>query len=129
MAKAVKAKGQNQRQALAAYAVLMGMGRKATGEAAFSLFRMKQKLKEYVDFQAEEEEKMVERAGGQITEDGKIIIEDPMKRKAFLEEKKKLGEMEIKPAIEPIRIAPERIPEINMDEIEALQGFIIFEKE
>ena len=122
-----EAKGLTQQQALTAYAILMGMGKKATGEAAFSLFRMKQKLREIVEFQAEEEQKLVDKLGGKITETGQIIFAGDDEKRAFIEEKKKLGEMKIDPAIEPIRIAPDKIPEINMDEIEALQGFIIFE--
>ena len=124
---AKEAKKQTQQQALTAYAILMGMGKKATGEAAFSLFRMKQKLKEIVEFQSEEEAKLVDKLGGKITETGQIIFAGEEEKRAFIEEKKKLGGMEIDPAIEPIRIAPDKIPEINMDEIEALQGFIIFE--
>lgn len=122
-----EAKGLTQQQALTAYAILMGMGKKATGEAAFSLFRMKQKLREIVEFQAEEEQKLVDKLGGKITETGQIIFAGDDEKRAFIEEKKKLGEMKIDPSIEPVRIAPDKIPEINMDEIEALQGFIIFE--
>ena len=105
----------------------MGMGKKATGEAAFSLFRMKQQLRDIVEFQSEEEAKLVDKLGGKITESGQIIFAGDEEKRAFIEGKKKLGSMEIDPAIEPVRIAPDKIPEINMDEIEALQGFIIFE--
>lgn len=127
MAKEQTRKKQTQQQALTAYAILMGMGKKATGEAAFSLFRMKQQLRDIVEFQSEEEAKLVDKLGGKITETGQIIFAGDEEKRAFIEEKKKLGSMEIDPAIEPVRIAPDKIPEINMDEIEALQGFIIFE--
>ena len=126
MAKETRKK-QTQQQALTAYAILMGMGKKATGEAAFSLFRMKQQLRDIVEFQSEEEAKLVDKLGGKITETGQIIFAGDEEKRAFIEGKKKLGSMEIDPAIEPVRIAPDKIPEINMDEIEALQGFIIFE--
>lgn len=127
MAKEQTRKKQTQQQALTAYAILMGMGKKATGEAAFSLFRMKQQLRDIVEFQSEEEAKLVDKLGGKITETGQIIFAGDEEKLAFIEGKKKLGSMEIDPAIEPVRIAPDKIPEINMDEIEALQGFIIFE--
>lgn len=127
MAKEQTRKKQTQQQALTAYAILMGMGKKATGEAAFSLFRMKQQLRDIVEFQSEEEAKLVDKLGGKITESGQIIFAGDEEKRAFIEGKKKLGSMEIDPAIEPVRIAPDKIPEINMDEIEALQGFIIFE--
>ena len=127
MAKEQTRKKQTQQQALTAYAILMGMGKKATGEAAFSLFRMKQQLRDIVEFQSEEEAKLVDKLGGKITESGQIIFAGDEEKRAFIEGKKKRGSMEIDPAIEPVRIAPDKIPEINMDEIEALQGFIIFE--
>ena len=37
--------------------------------------------------------------------------------------------MEIEPAIPEITLKAKDIPEINMDEIEALEGFIKFEEE
>ena len=118
---------QTQKQALSAYAALQRMGRKATGKAAFTLFRMKQKLKEIVEFQAEEERKLVEKHDGKISEEGMILIADAEERKAFGEEQKELYDMEIEPAIEPVTVKLDGLPEINMEEIEALDGFVQFE--
>jgi hypothetical protein len=118
-----------QGQALKAYTALMGMGRKAVGKAAFSLFRMKQQLKTVIDFQAEQEQAMVERHGGQITEDGKILFAEVEQRKAFAKERAELERMEIDPEIPEITMKAKDIPDICMDEIEALEGFIKFEEE
>ena len=118
-----------QGQALKAYTALMGMGKKAVGKAAFSLFRMKSQLKTVIDFQAEQEQAMVERNGGKITEDGKILFAEVDQRKAFATERAELEQMEIEPAIPEITLKAKDIPDINMDEIEALEGFIKFEEE
>lgn len=117
---------QTQRQALSAYAALLKMGKKATGKAAFSLFRMKQRLKDIVEFQAEEEQKLVEKHGGKVSEEGLILIADEGQRAAFMEEKRALYDMVIDPAIEPVTVEIDGLPEINMEEIEALDGFIEF---
>ena len=117
---------QTQRQALRAYTAIRDMGRKATGKAAFSLFRMKQQLRDIVEFQAEEEQKLVEQFGGQVSEEGMILIADDAQREKFLKEKEKLYAMELDPAVEPVTVELSGLPEINMDEIEALDGFVEF---
>ena len=117
---------QTQRQALNAYVALTRMGKKATGKAAFSLFRMKQKLKDVVEFQAEQEQQLVERFGGKVSEEGMIMIADDDQRKAFLEDREKLHSMELEPAVEPVTVEISGLPEINMEEIEALDGFVEF---
>lgn len=117
---------QNHRQALNAYVTITRMGKKATGKNAFALFRMKQKLKELIEFQAEEEQKLVEAHGGTIAEDGTITIKDEDQRIAFSADKAKLYELPVDPEIEPVTVELDGIPEITMDEIEALDGFVTF---
>ena len=114
-----------QKRAVEAYAVLNQMGRKVTGKTAFTLFRLKRKMKEIVEFQGEEEIKLVEKHGGRLTEDGRIIFDDAEMKTAFQIEQRKLGEMECE--IEPVMLKDDEIPQITMAEIEALDGFVIFE--
>lgn len=118
---------QTQLRALIAYAALTRMGQKATGKAAFSLFRMKQKLEQVVRFQGEQEKTLAEKHGTKIMEDGTLIFPDDKEKAAFMEDKKALYDMEIEPAIETIKVPIDKLPEINMEEIEALNGFIEFE--
>ena len=118
---------QTQRQALSAYTAIRDMGRKATGKAAFSLFRMKQRLKEVVEFQSEEELKLVEKFGGKVTEGGQILIADEEKKLQFLKEHRAFYDMVLDPPLETVTIRAEDLPEISLDEIEALDGFVIFE--
>ena len=93
-----------QGQALKAYTALMGMGKKAVGKAAFALFRMKSQLKTVIDFQAEQEQNLVEKNGGKITEDGKILFAEVDQRKAFATERAELEKMALlkKPAKLPV---------------------------
>jgi len=118
---------QTHLKALIAYAALTRMGQKATGKAAFSLFRMKQKLEEVVRFQGEQERTLAEKHGTKIMEDGALIFPDDKAKAAFMEDKKALYDMEIDPEIEPIKVQIDQLPAINMEEIEALNGFIEFE--
>ena len=118
---------QTQGQALAAYSAILGMGKRVTGAVAFSLFRMKQQLKPLIEFQTEEEMKLVQKYGGELNESGQITFQQPDDRVKFLKERAEFARLEIKPPLEPVKVDPAQIPDINMDEIEALNGFIEFE--
>ena len=114
-------------QAIRAYTTIISMGRRAKGKAAFALFHLKGRLKEVIDFQAEKEMELIKKYDGELRDGGLVFIEDKEKRKQFLEEKNEIGKMEIEPEITPVRINPELIPDINIEEIEALSGFVNFE--
>lgn len=109
-----------QKQAITAYGTIIKIGGKVSGKNAFALFRLKQQLKEVVEFQAEEEMKLVEKYNGQITENGQIII-DHESRPKFIKEREELGSMECD--IQPVEIGE---IDITLDEIEALNGFVKF---
>ena len=114
-----------QQRAVVAYGTLAGMGQKVSGKTAFSLFKLKQTLRGIVDFQSEEEMKLVKKYGATVTDDGRILPgDDPEKFKKLLKEKAELNEMECE--IDPAEIRLDDIPEITMNEIEALDGFVIF---
>ena len=73
-----------QHRAVVAYSTIIRMGQKVAGKAAFSLFRLKQSLKQIVEFQSEEEMKLVEKYGATVTEDGRILPGDDAKKFAEL---------------------------------------------
>lgn len=118
-----------QKEAMTAYVALCRMGKKAKGRTAHRLFRVKAELKGQIDFQAEQEEAMIERCGGTVTEDGKILFADKEQQKAFIRERKELDEMEVEPEIKPIRISQDSIPDIDLEEIEAIRPFVEFEED
>lgn len=114
-----------QNRAVVAYTTIMNMGQKVSGKPAFALFKLKQTLKGIVEFQSEEEMKLVEKYGATVTEDGRILPGDDAEKFAELvKEKEELGNMECD--VVPVEIDLDSIPEITMNEIEALDGFVIF---
>ncbi len=112
-----------QGDAVKAYGTIIRMGQKATGAAAFVLFKLKKQLQEIFDFQREEEQKIIEKCGG-VSEQGMILISDPEKRAECIRQLKELHALECE--IQPVQIQASAIPEINLDEIEALDGFVEF---
>ena len=114
-----------QGDAVRAYGAITRMGSKATGAAAFTLFRLKKGLQEIFEFQNEQEKELVQKFGGQLIENGLVVIADKEKREQFQAEVEKLHGMECD--IQPVKIPAAAIPEISLAEIEALDGFVIFE--
>ena len=112
------------RKAVTAYVTLKGMGMKAAGMTAFSLFKLKKELETVVQFQSEQEMKLVEKYKGEVMETGAIRIADPEQRKAFEKEYRELGNVECE--IDGIEVSIDQIPEITMQEIEALDGLVKF---
>ena len=113
-----------QGEAVKAYGTIIRMGQKATGAAAFSLFRLKKELKEIFEFQNEEEQKIVQKFDGQIIEGGILVIADKEKREKAIAEIEELHKMECD--IHTVQIPAAAIPEITLAEIEALDGFVEF---
>ena len=114
-------------KALTAFGALIRVRNQVRGKTALDLFRLKNALKENVDFQVEEEMKLVNEYGGAVTDTGAIVIADKGKREAFLKARKELGEMECDVEGEPVRVDLEKCPDITMEDIEQLDGFVIFE--
>ena len=114
-----------QGDAVRAYGAIVRMGQKATGAAAFTLFRLKKSLQEIFEFQNEEEQKLVQKYGGQMIDNGLVVIADKEQREQFQKEVENLHGMECD--IQPVTIPAAAIPEISLAEIEALDGFVIFE--
>ena len=114
------------KRAIQAYIVLNQMGRKVSGRTAYALFLLKNELKTVVDFQSEEEAKLTEKYGGQITEEGAIVIADKEKAAAFRKEYAELGNMECEIKGEPATVDLDAAPEVTMQEIEALDGLVKF---
>lgn len=114
-------------EAFNAYLTLSRIRSKVKGMDALHLFHLKNMLQESVDFQNEEEGKLIEEAGGVITDNGTIIIADPEKKKAYMKARKELAEMQTEVQTEPVKVNLERNPDITMEEIELLQGFVEFE--
>ena len=99
------------------------------GMDALHLFHLKNMLRESVDFMAEEDVRMVTDAGGVITDTGMVIIADKEKRAENMKARKELDEQETEIHTDPVVIRIDRCPDITAEQIELLDGFVIFEED
>ena len=116
-------------KAYSAFMAIIQIRNMVKGMDALHAFHLKNMLKESVDFMGEEEVRLVEEAGGVITESGQVLIPDKEKQRTYIAERKKLDEMPCEIQTEPIRIRIDRCPEVTAEQIEMLDGFVIFEEE
>lgn len=114
-----------QGKAIAAFTTLSQMARKPMNSfAAFKLFKLKKALAPIVEFQSEQEQKIVGELGGIISETGTILIEDIEKRREFIRRQKELGDMECDIETGKIVMMPKELPELSLSDMEALEEFI-----
>ena len=114
-----------QGKAVTAFATLAQMSKKPMNSfAAYKLFRLKKALAPIVEFQSEQEQKLIAELGGTITETGMIKIDDAEKRKEFSKQQKELGEMECEIETEKIFMVPKEMPELSVSDMESLEEFI-----
>ena len=107
-----------------AYNALDGMGKKVTGKTAFKLFGVKKKLEEIIQFQLEEEKKLIEKYEGTVNESGLIRFANPEKSAEFFREKKELYSVDY--GIDAIEVDIDSVPDVTLEEIEALDGIVVF---
>lgn len=114
-----------QGKAVNAYAALALMSRKQLNSfTAYKLFKLKKKLVSIVEFQSEQEQKLVAELGGTITENGAIQIEDQSKRMEYLEKHKELENLPCEVDGGKIALYMKEVPDISMADMEALEEFI-----
>ena len=114
------------------YAAFLGINQirnQVRGMDALHLFHMKNMLKESVDYMAEEDVRMVTDAGGVITETGLVIIADKEKQKEYVKARKELDDMETEIQTDPVVILISRCPDVTVEQIERLEGFVIFKED
>lgn len=114
-----------QGQVVAAYGVLNLMGKRQLNTGtAFRLFKLKKKLDDIVEFQAEQENSLAESLGGMI-DNGRLILPDD-KRSEYTEKHREITETECEIDIDRVPISLNEIPISTIEEIEALDPFISF---
>ena len=114
------------------YAAFLGINQirnQVRGMDALHLFHLKNMLKESVDYMAEEDVRMVADAGGVITETGMVIIADKEKQKEYVKARKELDDMETEIQTDPVVILISRCPDVTVEQIERLEGFVIFKED
>lgn len=114
-------------KAIAAYKAIASIGQQPiTAGTAIQLFRLRKALQDAVDFVTEQEKKLVGEAGGQITEEGMIIVADPDKRKKFNERLLDVYRTEYE-APDAITLRASDLPKLTILDLDALDGFVNFE--
>jgi len=116
-------------RALDAFAAANQIRSMVKGMDALHVFHMKNRLKETVDFLIEEEGKLIAENGGTITETGMVIFPNPEKKTQFNRSRKELGETPAEVDAEAVVIRIDKCPEVNAEQMEALDGFVIFEED
>lgn len=115
-----------QEKVLTAYSALTRIRKTVRGVTALDLFHLKNQLQENIDFQSEEEMKLIDEYGGTVTGDGLVLIADEEKKKAFAKAMAELRKMEVEIKADMPTVNLEKNPEITMEDIEQLHEFINF---
>ena len=116
-----------QEKALKAYTAIGKVRNKVKGKAALALYKLKRELQVNIDYQVEEEKKLVEEYGGIINDRGFIEIQDADKRAEFAKAYAELNATECSIDSEPVTVNMDNCPDITLEEIESLAGFVNFE--
>lgn len=98
------------------------------GMDALHVFHFKTVLQESVDFLTEEEMRLVQEADGIISGNGTVMITDRKKRETYLAERKKIDELPCEISADPIMIRIDKCPDVTAEQIEMLDGFVIFKE-
>ena len=77
-----------------------------------------------VEFQSEQEVKLIKELGGQVAESGAILIDDKEKRIEYARKHKELEELVCDVNIEPMVMHMKELPEITMADMDTLEEFI-----
>ena len=113
-----------QGKAISAFTTLAQMGRKPLNSlVAFKLFKLKKALAHVVEFQTEQEYKLIEELGGTVTESGAINLDREGVEK-YREKHREMENTECEIDTQPVEMRISDIPEISVSEIESLEEFV-----
>lgn len=116
-----------QGEAVKATVALQSLRQKSmNSQTAFALFRLKKALSEIVEFQAEQEVALAKELGGEANEYGQIVLKDDEARAEYSRRHRELVNVECEVDIGKQAIPLADVPQLTMDEIEALIPFVDF---
>ena len=114
-----------QGKAVAAYAALNQMARKPMNSfTAYKLFKLKKAVGMIVEFQSEQERKIIQELGGSVSEAGAILIDDKEKRIEYAKRHKELEDLPCDVNIEKMTMHMKELPEMTMADMDILEEFI-----
>ena len=118
-----------QGKAVLAYTTLAQMSRKPMNSfATYKLFRLKKAVAPVVEFQSEQEMKLVDELGGRITEAGMIQIDGNDKRKEYAEKHRELENMACEVDIAKIEMHMRELPDLSVADMETLDDFVTWKE-
>lgn len=116
-----------QAQIVTAYNIINKLSdKKINLSTAFQIYKLKNKLKEYYDFQFEEEKKLLDLYNG-IIDNGSLNFQNQDDANKFVEEMQKIADIEQDLEISPVLLSCSEDIQLSVNEIKQLEGFIIFE--
>jgi hypothetical protein len=118
-----------QGKAVAAYGTLAQLGRKTMPSfAAYKLFRLKKALAPVLEFQTEQEEKLVDELGGKITETGVILFAEKEKQAEYARKHRELETLKCEVDTERIQMTMKELPELSVADMETLDDFVTWKE-
>lgn len=116
-----------QKKIVGAYKALASLSRqKMPLREARKIFNLRAKLQPSIDFQAEEERKLLEEMGLTLEFGGLVHFKDEKQQAAYFQRVAEIGEMEEETEAEPITLPALDHIQISAEELEALDGFVEF---
>lgn len=116
-----------QAQIVTAYNIINKLSdKKINLSTAFQIYKLKNKLKEYYDFQFEEEKKLLDLYNG-IIDNGSLNFSNQEDANKFVEEMQKIADIEQDLEISPVLLSCSENIQLSVNEIKQLEGFIVFE--
>ena len=117
-----------QGKIIEAYRVIKNMAQESFPlPVAYSLYKIRKAMEPQADFQIEREKSLIEEFNGHPGENGMINFGESEVAKKFLEKIKELEEMEVEFDFEPVHIPLTENINITPNDIDKLDGFVIFE--
>ena len=114
-----------QGKAVSAFSALTNIARNPMKSfAAYKLFRLRKALSPILEFQGEQEQKLVAELGGSVDENGQIRFADTNKLKEYTAKHKELESLECEIETERITMMPKELPDISLADMESLEPFI-----
>lgn len=98
---------------------------KLPASVSLKIFMFKKQIKEFFDWQLEEEKKIFESYGAEINENGKIVVPDSSRIKDFTNEINALGEVE-HDNIDKITVPADAFEVLSIEDIEVLSKIFNF---
>ena len=116
-----------QGNAIKAYILLQRIGNEPKNKALlFKLFRLKKALKEIIDFQSEQEEKLIKECNGTFDENGRASFESDEDKRKYYEEHKELEKLECEIDLEKAEVDVNDFDGLTLDIMEIFDPFFEF---